>query len=163
MRGIVSNFFPFQRGVTVAIITPTYIRTKAPAVCQESKLFATNRGMVHINNAVSDFRVRRLGPAAGSIFKGEGGPGAENGDSTTAAEMWAVNAQLRPVSKLIRSIEADIQTRGRLARLTFEAIHSRLTKTNSIRRQMKRISDLIKFTISRCGTVGKLQGILSQS
>ena len=129
--------------------------------CNETRWFTANRETVNLGNAVNDFRYRRLSPGAGVVQVDENINATADSESATVAELWAINTQLRPVSKLIQALEGDNATRYRVAWLTFGSIRSRLTTINSIRRQMKHISDLIKFTITHFGDIRKLQGQIS--
>ena len=132
--------------------------TSMSSCCKNTKLFTTSRDTVGDKNAVSDFRARRLSPASGCVSMNQEGHQAVDNDAATVAELWAINAQLRPVSKLIQALEADSITKGRVAWPTFESIHSRLTTINSLRRQMKHIADLTMYTEAHFGGVAKLHG-----
>ena len=156
----VREFIPFQReNPQIKKIIKEESLTITP--CNETKWFTANRETVNLGNAVNDFRYRRLSPGTGLVQGNENTNETTDSESATVAELWAINAQLRPVSKLIQVLEGDNATRHRVAWLTFESIRSRLTTINSIRRQMKHISDLIKFTVTHFGDIEKLQGQLS--
>ena len=126
-----------------------------------TKFFTANRDIIDRANPVSDFRSRRLSPALGYLDNESTVSQATDTNADTVAELWAINSQLRPVSKLIQVLESDNLTKERVPWLTFESIHSRLTSIASIRRQMKHISDLIKYTVIHFGSVKKLQGQIS--
>ena len=155
------EFVPFQRENSEVKKECVELYGPRPYSFHNSKLLTANRETNNNNNAVSEFRSRRLSPAVGYIGLDRDDPPIEDSGATTVAELWAINAQLRPVSKLIQALESDNITKGRVAWLTFESIHSRLTTINTIRRQMKHISDLIGYTISHFGGVAKLQGQIS--
>ena len=155
------RFIPFKRPQSSDMTPRDHGCYNRPVDCARSRHLTINREPTLPNDAVSDYRTRRLSPGLGPIFKGPPEVVPERAEADTVAELWAINAQLRPISKLIQAIEGDIHIRGRVAWLTFAAINSRLTSINSIRRQMKRISGLIKFTISKYGSISKLEGHVS--
>ena len=154
-------FIPFKRQRDSNTTPYDYGQYTRPMECARSKHLTINREPTCFNDAVSDYRTRRLSPGLGPSFKGPPEVVPECAEANTVAELWAINAQLRPISKLIQAIEGDSHIRDRVAWLTFAALNSRLTSINSIRSQMKHISDLIKFTISKYGSISKLEGHVS--
>ena len=79
-------------------------------------------------------------------------------NATLVAELWGINSQPRHVSALIRELEGELVTRPRVAWLTFDEIHNRLTSETSIRRQMGHISDFVKFARERVNSAGRPLG-----
>ena len=157
----VNTFVPFKRTPDYNLMSKEPLEGTRPIECAQSRHLTINREPMSYTNAVADYRNRRLSPGIGPTFKGTLESEPQCPEATTVAELWAINAQLRPVSRSIQAIEADTHICGRVPRLTFAAINSRLTSINSIRRQMKHISGLINFTISKFGSVAKLQGHVS--
>ena len=95
---------PYQRpgaGVTLSNVTN-----------EHSPYFRINRMVANTNNAISDFRAMRLSPATSTAIKTPPKCNNNGEETSLVAELWGINSQLRPISGLIKALEAIIQRNG---------------------------------------------------